>query len=82
MQARAPSLTHAVERERSHGVVNFLELHSWPTHSDQRDKRGQYFVRPFADLIDPRVAQHSTQRIIIEVSGAAVNLEGVVDRFP
>jgi len=33
-------------------------------------------------LVNPRVAQHAAQRVIIEICRAAVNLEGIVDRFP
>src|SRR5437588_11142621 len=81
MQARAPSLTHAVERERSHGVVNFLELHSWPTHSDQRDKRGQYFVRPFADLIDRGLEDYMIETAMLKVFTTDRLWEAVNDAF-
>src|SRR6266849_10170086 len=65
-----------------HGVVNFLELHAWPAHADERDKRSQHFIAAFANLVDPRIAQHSFQRKIDKVSRAAINLKCVVDYFP
>src|SRR5437016_6985867 len=55
----SPRFADSVSRRFHHGVVNFLELHSWTAHADKRDKRSEHFVAAFADLIDAGIAQHS-----------------------
>ena len=65
-----------------HGVPDFLELHARPAHPNERDERREHFVRPLADVIDPRIAQHAFEWQVGEVRRAAVDLERVVDDLP
>ena len=59
LQAGAPGFRPVLPPRLEHRVVDFLELHARPAHPDERDERGEHFVAAFADLVDPRVAQHS-----------------------
>ena len=80
--ARAPRL-HPIRAPRfQHGVEHLLELHARPAHPDQRDEGSEHFIAALADLVDARVAQHALERGVVEIRSAAVDLEGVVHRFP
>src|SRR5437773_8674678 len=83
MLASCPSFREApLTRGLDHRVVDFLELHARSTHPHQRDKRSEYFVSTFTDLIDTRVAHHSLKRKIDKVRRAAINLKHVIDALP
>src|SRR5450755_4647072 len=76
--ARRPRFAQAA-RWFHHRVVNFLELHPWPTHANERDKRREHFVAALTDLVDARIAQHAFDWKIDKVSRTSMNLERVID---
>src|SRR5262245_16959236 len=62
--------------------ANLEQLLPEMAEPDAGNEAPQNVVGAFADHVDPRVAHHAFEGLVGEVSGAAVDLERVVDDRP
>ena len=68
-----------VAERRIDGVANALQLQADVAHADEGGEGPEHVVGPFADRVDPGVADHPLEGLVGEIGQAAVKLKRVAE---